>query len=342
MPWKRVLAVAALAMSAAAWTSAASADTTIRLGVSKIANVAPAAIAIAKGYFKAEGLEPKLTFFESQAPVSVAVASGDLDFGDAAQTAALYNLAQGGRTRILSSGANEAPTFHSLAIVASNQAYAAGLKTPKDLPGHSFALTQMGTGLQYNLSRIALKLNFDMNTMKLMPLQSNPNIASALSGGRADAAVFDSTNAMPLIDKGEVKLIGWTGDITGIVPAYLVFASRDMVDNHGDTVKRFMAAMRKADEDFYAAFTDAQGLRKDGPTAKETLAMLAKFLDQTPEQVALGLPYIDREGRIDMAAVQTQLDWYHSIGAIKDQIQASTVVDTRYALTQPATQASTH
>src|SRR5579875_97699 len=339
---KRLLALAALAVPAAAWTSTASADTTIRLGVSKIANVAPVAVAIGKGYFKSEGLDPKLTFFESQAPVAVAVASGDLDFGDAAETVALYNLADGGRARIIASGANEAPTFHSLAIVASNQAYAAGLKTPKDLPGHSFALTQMGTGLQYNLGQIAQKLGFDINTIKLMPLQSNPNIASALSGGRADAAVFDSTNALPLIDKGEVKLIGWTGDITGITPAYLVFASRDMVDNHGDTVKRFMAAMRKADEDYYDAFTDAQRLRKDGPTAKETLAMIAKFLDQTPEQVALGLPYIDREGRVDMAAVQSQIDWYRGIGAIKGEIKVDTVVDTRYALTAPSTQASAH
>lgn len=342
MRWKHVITVAALALPMAAWGLPASADTTIRLGVSKIANVAPVAVAIGKGYFTAQGLDAKLTFFESQAPVAVAVASGDLDFGDAAETAALYNLAQGGRIRVIASGANEAPTFHSLAIVASNQAYAAGLKTPKDLPGHSFALTQMGSGLQYNLSRIALKLGFDINTLKLMPLQSNPNIASALSGGRADAAVFDSTNALPLIDKGEVKLIGWTGDITGIVPAYLVFASRDQVDNHADTVKRFVAAMRQADQDYYEAFTDAQHLRKDGPTAPETLAMIAKFLEQSTDTVKLGLPYIDREGRVDMAAVQTQIDWYRGIGAIKGDIQASTIVDKRYAAELPSTQAAAH
>ena len=337
MLWKRALAVAVFALPMAAWGSSASADTTIRLGVSKIANVAPVAVAIGKGYFTAEGLDAKLTFFESQAPVAVAVASGDLDFGDAAETAALYNLAQGGRTRVIASGANEAPSWHSLAIVASNQAYAAGLTTPKELPGHSFALTQMGTGLQYNLSRIALKLGFDINTLKLLPLQSNPNIASALSGGRADAAVFDSTNALPLIDKGEVKLIGWTGDITGIVPAYLVFASRDMVDNHADTVKRFDRAMRKADQDYYDAFTDARELRKDGQTAPETLAMIAKFLEQSTDTVKLGLPYIDRSGRVDMTAVQTQIDWYRGIGAIKGEMQASTVIDARYAQPLPAT-----
>lgn len=190
MGWKRAIAVAAFALLVSGGGSSASAET-IRFGVTKIANCAPIAIALAKGYFAAEGLEPKLTFFEAQAPVAVAVASGDLDFGDAAETAALYNLDQAGRVRIIASGANEAPSFHALALVVSNQAYAAGLKSARDLPGHSFALTQMGTGLQYSLGKVAAKVGFDMATIKLMPLQSNPNIASALSGGRADAAVFD-------------------------------------------------------------------------------------------------------------------------------------------------------
>ncbi|HVA15772.1 MAG TPA: ABC transporter substrate-binding protein [Stellaceae bacterium] len=338
---KRMIAVAALAFPVASWGSGASAET-IHFGVTKIANCAPIAIALAKGYFAAEGLQPQLTFFQAQAPVAVAVASGDLDFGDAAETAALYNLAAGGRLRIVASGANEAPTFHSLALIASNQAYAAGLKSPRDLPGHSFALTQMGSGLQYSLGEIAVKEGFDVNTVKLLPLQSNPNIASALSGGRADAAVFDSTNALPLIQKGDAKLLGWVGDLAGYTPAFLVFASRNMLDHHGDTVKRFLAAYRKATRDFYLAFTDAQGMRKDQPTAAATLDILAKWIGQPAARVQLGLPYFDRGGRVDMTATQKQIDWYRSIGAIKGKLVATAVVDKRFAAERSETQTAAH
>jgi NitT/TauT family transport system substrate-binding protein len=338
---KWIIGIAVLALLASTSDPAASAET-IRFGVTRIANCAPIAVALAKGYFEAEGLVPKLTIFEAQAPIAVAVASGDLDFGDAAQTAALYNLADAGRTRIIASGAGEAPSFHSLALVASNKAYAEGLQTPHDLPGHSFALTQMGTGLQYSLGRIAAKEGFDVNTVKLLPLQSNPNIASALSGGRADAAVFDSTNAQPLIDKGEVKLIGWVGDLTGYTPAFLVFASRDMLDHHGDTVRRFLAAYRKAVADYYAAFTDAQGMRNDGPTASAVLETIANWIGQPAERVRLGLPYFDREARVDMAATQDQINWYRSIGAIKGNVLATTVVDKRFALENPETHAEAH
>jgi NitT/TauT family transport system substrate-binding protein len=314
----------------------------IRFGLTKIANCAPVAIALEKGYFKAEGLEPKLTIFEAQAPVAVAVASGDLDFGDAAHTAALYNLDAAGRVRIIASGAFEAPSFHALAIVASNQAYAAGLTLPHDLSGHSYALTQMGTGLQYNLGRIAAHEHFDASTVTLLPLQSNPNIASALSGGRADAATLDSTNAIPLIEKGEVKLIGWVGDLTGYTPTFFVFASQDMIEHHPDTVRRFLAAYRMAVADYYRAFTDAQGQRHDEATAPATLDIIARWIGQSPERVKLGLPYFDREARVDMAAVQDQLDWYRSIGAIKESLAAANVIDKRFAVERPEARAAAH
>jgi NitT/TauT family transport system substrate-binding protein len=324
----KTLMIAALALAAAGSASAEE----VRIGAARLANCAPIAIALAKGYFTAEGLDAKLTIFEAQAPIAVAVASGDLDVGLAAQTAALYNLGEAGRVRVIASGVAEAPGFHDLALMVSNKAYAAGLTSPGKLPGHSFALTQMGTGLQYSLSRIAAKEGFDMSTITLLPLQSNPNIVSALAGGRADAAVLDATNALPLAEKGEAKLIGWSGDLTGFTPAYLLFASRDMADNHGDRVKRFLAAYRNAVHDYDDAFTDDKGMRKDEPTAAAILDIIAKFVDQPPERVKLGLPYFDRDARIDVPAIQKQIDWYRSFGAIKSEMLATTILDMRYVI----------
>ncbi len=336
-----IIGLAVLGLFFAVATPKAAAET-IRFGVSQIANDSPVAIALAKGYFKAEGLQPKLTIFHAQAPIAVAVGSGSLDFGDAAQTAALYNLAHAGRTRVIASGAAEAPGFHTLAVVVSDKAYDAGLKSPRDLPGHSYALTQMGTGLEYSLALIAKREGFDMNAVKLLPLQSNPNIASALAGGRADSAAFDMTNALPLIEKHQVHVIGYVGDLVGYNPAFVVFASRNMLDHHPGTVKRFLAAYRKATNDYYKAFADAAGKRKNEATAPATVAMIAKWVHQLPSRVELGLPYIDRAGRVDMAAMQDQLDWYHSIGALKPKMRARDVVDTRFAIEMPQQRAAAH
>lgn len=128
--------------------------------------------------------------------------------------------------------------------------------------------------------------------------------------------------------------------MTGYTPTFLLFASRDLLDHHADTARRFLVAYRKAMGDYYRAFTDAQGMRKDGPTAPAMLDIIAKWIDQPPARVRLGLPYFDRDGRIDMAAIQDQLDWYHSIGAIKERALATTVVDKRFAIERPEARAA--
>jgi NitT/TauT family transport system substrate-binding protein len=188
----------------------------------------------------------------------------------------------------------------------------------------------MGSGLQYILSQIAEKSGFDLKTVKLLPLQSNANVASAIAGGRADSGAVNSSGALPLLEKGDAKLLGWTGDLTGVDQAYLVFASAKMADEHGGTVRHLLAAYRNASRDYYAAFTDAKGMRADGPTATATLAIIAKYLGQPPDVAERGLPYFDAEGRIDVDDVQRQIDWYRAQGFIRGDVTAEAIVDDRY------------
>ena len=56
--------VTVIAALAVAMAGAASAET-VRLGVSRLSSCSAVAIALAKGYFAAEGIEPKLNFFDA-------------------------------------------------------------------------------------------------------------------------------------------------------------------------------------------------------------------------------------------------------------------------------------
>ena len=304
----------------------------VRIGVSRLASCAPIAIAIAKGYFASEQIEPQLSFFDAQQPIAVGVTSGDLDFGVAAETAALYSLTAEGKLRIIAGGAMDAPTFHYLGILASNQAYAAGLTSPKDIAGHTFALTQRGTGLEYSLGQLAEKYRFDVHSVRLMPLQGNAMIASSLAGGRADAAIFSSTGALPLIEKGDAKLIGWIGDETGLDQAYLFFTQKTLADGKPDLVRRVLRAFRMGARDYHDAFTDADGKRADQATASEIVAIVAKYLDQPAARVRTGLPYFDRDARVLVTSVQNEIDWYRAQGLLKGDLSAAAIIDSRYAV----------
>jgi NitT/TauT family transport system substrate-binding protein len=308
----------------------------VRIGVSRLASCAPIAIAIAKGYFAAEQLEPQLSYFDAQQPIAVGVTSGDLDFGIAAETAALYSLAGDGKLRVIGGGASEAPTFHYLGILVSNQAYDAGLKSPRDIGGHSFALTQRGTGLEYSLGQLAEKFGFDYKSVKLMPLQGNANIASALAGGRTDSAIFSATGALPLVEKGDAKLLGWIGDETGLDQAYLFFTQKEIADGKGATVERVLRALRKGARDYHDAFTDKSGRRNDEASAPEMLDIIAKYISQPVQRVKLGLPYFDADLRVDVKDVQRQIDWYRAQGLLKTEVNAAQILDKRYVVPLPA------
>ena len=67
-----------------------------RIGVVRSTLSAPIYIAVDKGFFAAEGIDPELVFFDAGQPIFVATVSGDLDFGVTGVTGGFYQLAAQG------------------------------------------------------------------------------------------------------------------------------------------------------------------------------------------------------------------------------------------------------
>ena len=110
-----------------AFCTAAQAET-VKIGIIKTTASGPIFVADAKGYFAAEGITPDIVYFESGQPISVAVASGDIDFGSVGFTGGFYGLASQGVLRIVTAGVSEVSGRHNQAFVASNKAWDAGLQ----------------------------------------------------------------------------------------------------------------------------------------------------------------------------------------------------------------------
>lgn len=308
---------------------------TVKLGIVKTASTAGVFIAIDKGYLAAEQLTPELIYFDASEPIAVAVVSGSIDFGITGLTAGLYSLAGQGALRIVAGQHREAPGFHSQAYLASNRAFEAGLKTPKDIAGHSFAITQTGSTTHYALGLLADKYGFDLKAMRLQPLATISNMISATSGGQVDAMIATGTAALVPVRNGNAKLLGWVGDET---PWQLgaVFTATSTADGKRDTVERLLRAWRKATEAYHDAFTGTGETRRDGPTAPEILDIIAKYTGQSAEQVKDTISYYDREGALDANDVLHQIAWYKSQNLLKGPIDGSVLIDRRYAIAAPA------
>ena len=307
----------------------------LKLGLVKVANSACTYIAKEKGYFAAEGIDPDIIFFEGGGvPISVAVVSGDIDIGETAISGSFFALAGQGALRIVGGETREARTFHNFGLFASNKGWAAGLKSYADLRGHSLAIPQIGSSAHYRLSLIADKFHFDMAKVRLMAVQSIPNIISSIKGGQADGTINAATQMVPLVDAGEVKLVGWLSDEVRFQSA-ITFTSTKLANQRGDLLKRFLRALHKGMADYHNAFTGPNEERMDGPTAPEILAIISKYTGETVERTKLSIAYAPADGGIDFQDIVRQVDWFKAQGLLKGPVDGNAIIDRRYAVDLP-------
>jgi len=327
--WARAALVGLLALSAAA-VARAEEPLKAKIGVLRLSSSAPVFIAQDKGYFREAGLDIELKFFDAAQPIAVATTSGDVDFGITAFTAGLYNLAGKGTLKVIGGMSREKAGYPLIGYFAGNNAYAAGLKTPKDLAGKRIAVTQVGSSFHYSIGILADKYGFRLADVKIVPLQSLSNAAAALKGETVDAALLPVSTARKLMDDGGAKLLGWVGDET---PWQLgaVFASPKSLANKA-LVTRLLTALERADREYHDVILASV---KDGKAAindktKPLLEIIAKYTNLPVEQVVGNCAYIDAGGKLDVKNVDNQIKWLQEQGFVDKGFDANAIIDRAY------------
>jgi NitT/TauT family transport system substrate-binding protein len=321
-----------IGLLAVAAAGPARADETLKakVGVLRLSSSAPVFIAQDKGYFRDAGIEIELRFFDAAQPIAVATTSGDVDIGITAFTAGLYNLAGKGTLKVIGGMSREKAGYPLIGYFASNQAYANGLKTPKDLVGKRVAVTQTGSSFHYSLGLLADKYGFKLGDVKIVPLQSLSNAAAALKGETVDAALLPVSTARKLMDDGGAKLLGWVGDET---PWQLgaVFASPKTLTNK-PLVTKLLAVLARADREYHdvilASIKDGKAEITD--TTKPLLEIIAKYTNLPVEQVVGNCAYIDADGKLDVGNVDNQIKWMQEQGFVDKGFDAEAIIVRDY------------
>jgi len=316
------------------YPAAASAELTqVKIGLLRSMQNSGVFIAQERGYFAAEGLATSLVLFNGAQPIPEAVASHNVDFGVAGTTASLYRLGNAGALRIIAGAAHEAAGYHLYGLAVSRHAYQAGLKTYKDLPGHSVAISTFGAPAHYSLALIAKRYGFDLTDVRVTPLQSYAEMVLVVSNGHADAGIMPATEMTTAISNGTLQIIGWIGNE---VPwqVSVIFTATEFANENRDTVARFLRAYRRGAREYYDALAGADGARKDGPSVREILSIIAQYLGHTAEQIKTEVSYIDPDGRLDVNDILQQIGWYRAQGLLDgpEQHLDEEIIDKRYVI----------
>lgn len=342
MMTRRTFGLHVLAGSAAAGSGALSfapafAADKIKVGILPLTSHSPDIIAQGRGHFAKNGIEASFLTFQAAQPMSVAIASGDVDFGITAITGGLISLADKGAIKVIGGALEEAPGVEGEKIIVSKKAYDEGVTTPAKLKGRIFGITTAGSSFHYMAHKIAQKEGFPESEIHLKALQKVPAVIAALKSGQIDAWSI-VPNIADALSKGPAVVE--IGKIADYIPNYqvtTVFTSTANVEKKQDLVKRFLAAYSQGVADYNAALVE-KTMSKDETNAIVKMIHQYVYADQPLEKAAprirAGAMRISPNATLNLASVKDQLEWFKAQKMVPADMTMEKLVDTRFVKTR--------
>jgi len=312
--------------------SPAAAQERVTVGTQRLSDNGALFIAVARGYFKAEGLDVEMTAYKSDKEVAQAVASGATDFGLAAFTTDAFNYAGQGFLKFVASQVQERKGFEGNEVVASNAAWANGLRKMENLSGKSVAITFLGSPFHYQLAQIA-KVNFGDIVIK--PMQTVDAAALAVVEGKAEAAILPANYARELMVASQARLVGWYSEVGDPQELGALFVSSKVLAARHAVADKFVRAYRHGATDYSAMVQlDRYGKRISNVATREVATVIARYvypgrpIGRAAATVETGAYPMDREAKLDVADIEHQVAWFKAQKLIEGGVNAKDIVDT--------------
>ena len=299
--------------------------TKVSLGMLRLTSSAPLFIAMDKGFFAEEGIEIEPQWFDAAHPIAVSTASSKVDVGATGITASLYNMAANGqKLGIVADKGREQKGYSSSALLVTTDNYNTGVKSLKDLKGKRIGITQKGSTFHYMLGRMLETQGMSLNDVEIVPLSKLSAVMAALESKQIDGCILNEPNITKVQKAGYGKLVVQVGDVIPYQTS-AIFYSPDFMKNK-DAAVRFMRAYNKACNYYYEAAVE----KKDAKKLEEIVNIVAKYVKAPAEDIKAGLPYIDKDGKLLVSDIATQIKWYTDNKMISGTLDAKDVANTSF------------
>jgi NitT/TauT family transport system substrate-binding protein len=284
-------------------------------------------IAYERGYFAEAGLDVEFEFFQAAQPMAVAIASGDVDYAVTAISGGLVSLADKGAIKVIGGALSEEAGIDGQKFLASDAAFQAGVKSPKDLAGKRFAVTQAGSSFHYMGSKMAAAEGIDLT---FTPLQKVGAIIGAMKSGQVDGWSIVPHIAKPLAGSGAVHIIGNVSDYLPDYQVTTVFTSAKNASEERGLTESFLAGFSKGVDDYAAAMIDGTASQDEMVDLIHKYVYTDRPREKAAPSIINGTMRLNSGAALNLASVQDQLGWFQSEGLVDADISVDTLVDTSY------------
>lgn len=327
---RRLLLTSALLLTGFSFLATAADEKKITVGALRFTSHAPTFVALERGYFKEEGLDVELKFFQAAQPMAVGVAAKDIDYAVTALSGGLISLAEKQAVKVIGGALTEDKAIDGNQILVANRVYDAGITSAKQLDGKVWAVTQTGSSFHYMGSQIAQKEGI---TLKYKPLQKVGAIIGAIKSAQVDSWSVVPHIAKMLDQSKGAKIIGKVADYIPDYQVTVVFTSAHHAANDADLTRAFLRAYAKGAADYNAALVD----KTAGEAEAEAMVKLIHgyvYSDRPYEKAAPsirnGAMRINADASLNVANVKAQIEWFKSEKLVNSSVTYETVVDTNY------------
>lgn len=249
------------------------AETTLRIGVvSRTIFYLPAWTAEQQGFFKAEGIEPKIEIYNDTHKIFNDLKAGTIQIGISSIETVIADGYKGGSLRLVAGAAQRPPHF----IIAQPE-----VKTLADLKGKTIGVVSMHEGTTFFIKDIAKAGGFALADVKVEAVGGSPARQRLLKEKKIDAGL----QPYPLSYEAEAAGFTNLGPIAKFVPDYQftsVMADGKWATQNRALLVGFLRALRKGTDFMFAnpdqsAALGAKELNTSPANAKRALEDTARM-----------------------------------------------------------------
>ncbi len=301
----------------------------VSVGTAQTITDAPIFIADKKKYFLEEGVAVNMTDFASAANMVAPLGAGQLDVGAGSASAGLYNaVARGVKIRIVADKSSSPPGYGSMKITVRKDHVDSGrYKSPKDLKGFRFAMNGPGVSNTSTLNQLLKSGGLSYDDVTTINL-SFPEHFMALQNRAVDASATSEPILTQAVRSGAAVVIKGDDEIDpGHQLAAILYSQAFAART--DVARAFMRAYLRGVRFYNRALKNS---RLAGETADEVIAIMNEYSNVKDAAILREITPngCDPDGRVNVASLRKDLDFYASQGLIEGKIDLAGVVDMSF------------